>query len=135
MFTILFMEQVAFYPTRTNDILNLWFTNDIELIHNVKMTLTLDLETQYCRPNNDGQEEATDMQPIRSPQTLSRMNFHKANKKLTQNWHVCLSTLDIVVKLRRFVLVMQAICIKFVSEKKASLPKNKIPIERKVLMK
>lgn len=40
-FTKLYMEQIILRPSRENNILDLCFTNNVDLIHNVKVIMTL----------------------------------------------------------------------------------------------
>lgn len=137
----LYMEQVVLQPTRAGNILDLCFTNNMDLIHNVKVTPTLLLDHNMVELTMYGPKEAMDMQPTRNSQNLSSLNFNKANWKqiekeiLKQNWPKCLSSPDIDMKLKQFMSVMQAICYKCVPERKATVHKNKIPRERKILMR
>ena len=121
---MLFMEQIILHPTRDNNILDLCFTNNMELIHNVRVTPTIHSDHNIVELTMYGPKESTGMYPTRSTQSLSTLNFHKANWKLVQkeilkqNWPERLSTHDNDSKLKRFMSTMQAICMKFVPEKK-----------------
>ncbi len=80
----LFMEQVILHPTRGSNIMDLCFTNNIELIHNVKVTPTIFSDHNIVELTMYGPKETADTHPTRSSQTLSSLNFHKANWKAIQ---------------------------------------------------
>lgn len=71
------MEQIVLQSTRTNDILDLFFASDMDILHNVKVSPTLISDQnilELCL-----YEAKVLAEPILSNQTVSKLNFHKSN--------------------------------------------------------
>ncbi|WP_347046886.1 hypothetical protein, partial [Escherichia coli] len=76
----LFMEQVVLCPTRGKNILDLCFTNNTALIHNVRVTPTTLSDHNLIEITMYGPRKARDMQlNTRRTGLLSNLNFHKAD--------------------------------------------------------
>ncbi|XP_036369725.1 uncharacterized protein LOC118768055 [Octopus sinensis] len=134
---MLFMEQVILQRTRGSNILDLCFTNNVSLIHNVKVTPTSLSDHNIKELTMCGPRRPADTHPIRRTQAISNLNFHRADWKSirkeiqNQNWHDSLSIQDNDLKVSHFMSTIQDICTKYVPEGKA----NRIPRDRKILMR
>ena len=138
----LFMEQVVPCPTRGKNILDLCFTNNAALIHNIKVTPTILSDHNLIEVSIYGPRKAKDMQQTtKRTGHLSSLNFHKADWKgiekevLEQNWSAHLSAADIDTKLEQFMTSMKGICGRYAPERTPYQKRKIIPRDRKILMR
>ena len=138
---MLFMEQILLHPTRGKNILDLCFTNNTALIHNIRMTPTVLSDHKLIELEIYGQKGTVNKRYPRKYPFLSGLNFHKADWKGIQkeineyDWPASLSTVDPDMNLEEFMSAMQNICSKFTPKRTLNLQKKIIPKDRKILMR
>lgn len=75
------MEQIVLQPKRAGNILDLLFTNNMEIVHDVNLTPTLVSDHKIIELYMYGLKFARDKQPNGSIQNLSSLNLHNADWK------------------------------------------------------
>lgn len=74
-------EQIVLQTTRTGNILDLRFINNMDAINYVKVSKTLLAAHNMAEFTMYGPKETVDIRPTRISQDLSSLSFHKANYK------------------------------------------------------